>query len=202
MIKVTVDTNIVIKALKPIEINYELVQQLINWHKNKVIQLQVVAAIASENGRSLEGNKRALLTDLETLGISDAEILAIPAFIDMSYVGLSYLVDEDSIELQRKIWSTVFGVVPFEHDAFCKFNGINIPDENYIDKKWRNYRCDVLTVLEYINSRNRTSSNDLLIFVTADNDDILKHASKLEEFGASNILSLSQAIEKIESIIS
>jgi hypothetical protein len=201
MIIVTIDTNVLIKAGKPNELGYDLVQKLIEMHQAKLIQLQVVAANASENGRSLNDPSRGLLTDLEKLGISDATVLRIPAILNMAYLGFAYLTDETEVAVQEAIWSILFGTLPFNHAEFCKYYGIAKPDDSYLDDRWRNKMCDVLTVFQYMkDSIYKQSQHDITIFISADNDDILKKADRLKEFGAHNILNLAQAIEKIEQI--
>ncbi len=200
VIKVTLDTNCIIKALKPDEDGHTFIRRLIDMYNSNLIQLQAVAANASENRRSLNQLKE----ELDKLSLQEVEILSVPMMFDMSYIGSSYLVDETIDQLLKEIWSILFPNKPFDHHEFrahSKNNAMNMDDE-LINKNWRNKMCDSLTVLEYIRDCIRQNGTDrICIFVTADGDDILKKRRELTNLGAQHILTPQEAVTKIEQIL-
>ncbi len=200
VITVTLDTNGIIKALKPEENDHESIKQLIDMYKSDLIQLQIVAANASENRRSLD----QLSIELERLKLQDVKILIVPMMLDMTYFDYSYLVDDTTEQLLRDIWFILFPDAPFDHDDFrahSKRNKINLDDE-LIDKNWRNRMCDALTLLEYIKDcKRKQTPNDINIFVTEDGDDILRKSQELAKLGAQWILTVREAAHTIEQIL-
>jgi len=200
VIKVTLDTNCIIKALKPDEDGHTFIRRLIDMYNSNLIQLQVVAANAFENGRSLDQLKE----ELEKLNLRGVEILSVPLILGMSYIGGSYLVDKTTEQLLKEIWSILFPSKPFDHAEFrahSKNNAMNMEDEP-IDKNWRNHMCDALMVLEYIRDCTRNNvAESVNIFVTADGDDILKKRRELATLGAQHILTPQEAITKIEQML-
>lgn len=186
MITVTLDTNGIIKALKPAENDHESIKQLIDMYKSDLIQLQIVAANASENRRSLD----QLITELGQLKLQDVKILIVPMMFGMTYFDYSYFVDNTTEQLLRDIWFVLFPDAPFDHDDFVahsKRNKIGL-DDDLIDRNWRNKMCDALTLLEYIKDCGRSPGpSDINIFVTEDGDHILRKGQQLAKLGPKDI---------------
>jgi hypothetical protein len=206
MIKVTLDTNVIIKATKSDEIDYDLALRLLDLHKQNVIRLQVAAANASENNRSMTGTNQSLFGDLILLGIphGDMKILPTPIIIGMAHLDHCYLPIDETANLKENIWHTIYPSIPMEHQDFCNYKQISLDkdDHDFINNRWRNHICDVTTVFEYIRDcQDNTDCNDICILVTADDDDMLKHVKQLQKLGAKQILGLKDALNEIEHLI-
>jgi hypothetical protein len=203
MIVATLDTNVLIKATKPTEGDHLLSLRLLDLHKQGMIRAQIVAANASEYGRTLNGEVRSLQSDLMTLGLREKiHILPIPLILNVSYLGMAYLVGEATVDLMKNVWATMFNSIPMEHDKFCEHLKVTIPSPNdkYLDRRWRNYMCDVLTITEYIRECSKSDGN-YHILVTADSDDIIRNAAKLEKLGAQRIRALKDAVLEIDGLL-
>ncbi len=206
MIKVTLDTNIIIKATKPHEVDHVLAIRLLELHKLGLITVQVVAANASEYSRSMVGEHRSLQADLDSLGFSQDDIRILPtiAIWGVTYYGHSYYATDEANNLRSRIWDVIYSSVPMEHKSFSEYQKTK-PSAEYaenIDRRWRNYMCDVLTILEYVRDCQRiVDQTDICILVTADSDDIIRHRPELQELGAKQILGLNDALKEIEYLI-
>jgi hypothetical protein len=206
MIRVTLDTNIIIKATKPNEVDHGLVVRLLELHKDGYLEVQVVAANASERNRSMIGVTRSLQGDLASLGLSPDSVKILPTIgiIGMAYLDYFYLPSEDIDNLMQSVWNTMFFPTPMDHQKFCRFHDVTLGtgNDSYIHPRWQNYMCDVMTVVQYIQDcRLPINRNDVSILVTADHDDILKHFTELKRLGAKQILGLKEALFEIENLI-
>lgn len=206
MIRVTLDTNIIIKATKSDEVDHDLALKLIKFHKQNLITLQIVAANASEYKRSMQGEYRSLQGDLASLGFSQdsLRILPIVGNIGMAYLDHFYIPSEEIVYLINNVWSIVFAPAPIDHQKFCEYYKVSLGAESndYLHRRWQNYMCDVLTIVEYIQDcQQHTADNDICLFVTTDDDDILSHVDELKKLGAKPILCLEDALNEIESLV-
>jgi hypothetical protein len=206
IIRVTLDTNIIIKATKPNEVDHELVVRLLELHKDGYLEVQVVAANASERNRSMIGATRSLQADLASLGLSPNSVKILPTIgiVGMAYLDYFYLPSEEIDNLMHSVWNAMFFPTPMDHQKFCQYDGVTLGtgNDSYIHPRWQNYMCDVMTVVQYIQDcQLPTNRNDVSILVTADHDDILKHLTELEKLGAKQILGLKDALFEIENLI-
>jgi hypothetical protein len=194
LITVTLDTNCIIKAGKPEENDHDAITKLIGMRKPNEVEIQVVAASAMENKRDLE----QLLAELENLKLKGIKVLPAPMIASLSYLGYTYTPDKNMLSKLEDVWNIIFPSNPFEHSEFCKKRNIEVLDDSYIDRRWRNHMCDTVTVLEYVRNIQPNSVN---ILVTADGDDILKKATQLEQIGAEKIYGVAEAVEVIAKLI-
>jgi hypothetical protein len=194
MIRITLDTNCVIKALNPMEEHHQLIKSIIGMHSVGGLEIQVVAAAATENGRDLD----RLQNELNKLQLKNIRILPIPLIVSFSHLGYAYLADEEIVNDLKKIWSTLFPGSAFNHEEFLQPRKITIYGDDHVDKNWCNRMCDTLTVFEYIRDcMAHSRAENLYILVTSDGDHILKNAEKLAGLGAGMICNIPQAVNII-----
>ncbi len=181
MIHVTLDTN----SLVDLEQNNEwapFLKQLVQMHEKRRICLSVVAMSASErnpNGKyasSLEEFKKRI----GCIGLSKVDILKPICYWGISFWDYCVWSDETTTKLERDIHRILFPRIEFDYSDYCKRLGLNI-DENEVQKKWLNAKCDVLILWSHIWYKGD-------IFVTRDKN-FFKRTKKirLEKLGAKEI---------------
>lgn len=181
MKKITIDTNCIID----VEENRQMastIRRLIELHKAKKLQLQVPAIAASERRPvgSYLSNIQVFLDRLGILGLDDAEILMPLGYYGVTFWGWCILSGSELEAQERAIHEILFPGIPFKYDEYCAENGINSQNDP-IAAKWRNAKCDVLSLWCHI-----YYSGD--IFVTSDRN--FHKATKLralESLGAKKI---------------
>ena len=147
---VTLDTNCII-ALEQREAAAPHVQGLLSDHRAGLIALRVVATMASEvmpGGRTAPTFK-VFKNRLAELGADDIEILKPIGYYDMAYWDWTIWGDEAHFALADDIHRILFPSIELSYADFCKTRGID-PAHRPNDRKWRNAKCDVLTLWGHI----------------------------------------------------
>ncbi len=180
--KLTLDTNCIID-LEENRPAAPFLHTLISYHDNQKIDLRVVAISASE--RKPDGtyatNFAEFREKIALVSLGHVEILAPICYLDMAFVDWCLLADEQMVKLERKIHEILFPRIDFEYGTYCKIHGID-PNDEKIDARWRNAKCDVLAIWCHI-----TNGGD--IFVTSDRN-FHRPAKKTQliQLGAGDIL--------------
>lgn len=157
-------------------------QKLVDLHEEGVISLSVPAISASEkkiDGEYLQ-NIQVFFDRIDKLSNRRFKILKPIMIWDMGYWDYGIWADEEMIELDRKIHSVLFPNIPVNYDDYIKINALDI---GHLDPKWRNAKCDVISLWCHIYYKND-------IFITSDRN-FYKQTKKdcLIALGAKKILS-------------
>jgi hypothetical protein len=194
--KVTLDQNCLI-ALENNENQALYIKELVAMHDKKQISVSVVGIGASERlkGGTYATNFNDFKIRIATIGLAHLEILQPIGYWDITFWDWCIYADDQMIELERKIHEVLFPNIEFDYALFCQRQGLN-PDSKEIDRRWRNAKCDVLTILSHI-----AYSGD--IFVTADIPAFLRETKKarLIALGAGDLLTPSEAVAKMKAIL-
>lgn len=195
MIKVTLDHNCII-ALENNEASAPYIKELINMNdKNKII-LQVVSIGAAE--RLPDGRHISNITEFKerivVVGLGHVTILKPIAYWGLSFWGWGLNSDgpNGSMKtLEREIHKILFPEIEFEYVDFCKARNLN-PRSKEIDGKWRNRKCDVLTLWSHMYHKGD-------IFVSSEKG-INKRKQALIQLGVGDILTPQVAVSKLCSM--
>jgi hypothetical protein len=192
VLKFTIDTNCLIDvAERNARPNAPFVLELYRQHLAKNIDLAITGVAASENqlGGVLITNFDEFLNRIVSLGLSDLKILKPVLYWGVTFWGWSVWGSQEAQILEKKIHDIVHPNCTFSYPEFCEENGIDPVAP--IDKKWRNRKCDVLTVLTHILEKRD-------VFVTSDTDIVGEpRNSLLCNLGAKKIVSPSTAVTLI-----
>ena len=177
----TIDTNCIVdvEERRP---NAKHIEALRDLHLSKKIELAVVGIAASErqkHGPPLR-NINDFLERLARLQLDELTILKPIGVWDLTFWDWSVWSGPELQDRQRELHSVLFPNEIFDHTAYCESKGIAVGE--VIDQKWRNRKCDVLTLLAHIMAGHE-------FFVTGDRN-FLKASKKaaLENLGAKKIL--------------
>lgn len=126
---------------------------------------------------------------VRAVGLGELELLK-----PMGYWGITFWdwcvwadgVGEPMVLLEEQLHKILFPEISFSHQEHCAKLGIT-PQKDFVEEKWRNAKCDVLTIWSHI-----FYSND--VFVTNDRN-FLKETKKPEliRLGAKKILTPEEA---------
>ncbi|MEX2109831.1 MAG: hypothetical protein WD802_04450 [Gemmatimonadaceae bacterium] len=142
------------------------------------LDLAVPAIAASENQRGeLITNFAQFQHRLDSLDLSDVNLLHPMAYWDVTFFDHCIYPDEDAIELERRIHAIVHPKIEFEAQGASSLT------------KWRNAKCDVQAMWSHIH-------NGRDYFVTSDAD-FLSKASALASLGAGAIVTPSEAVASL-----
>jgi len=149
MINVTLDMNCIID-LENGKGAATHVESLIKSYETGKIKLRVVAISASEKKRdgTYASNFSEFKNRIAAIGLGRAEILK-----PLGYLGITYYdwcvsardENDPMMNLERKIHETLFPEIQFSYKEFCQKNGVGI-NSVPIDPRWRNPKCDVLSL--------------------------------------------------------
>lgn len=182
MINVTLDMNCIVALEKWDEIA-SYIREMIEMHKDRKINLRVVAISASElkPDRTYASNFNEFRERIDGLGLIDVEILKPIAYFGIAFFDYCVFGGGQLSELERKIQEILFPEIELEYKEFCRKQGLNLDDKE-MWRKWVNAKCDVLALWSHI-------WNGGGIFVTTDNNFHKKtKKSRLIALGAGEIL--------------
>lgn len=194
MINVTLDMNCIVALEKWDEIA-SYIREMIEMHKDRKINLRVVAISASElkPDRTYASNFNEFRERIDGLGLIDVEILKPIAYFGIAFFDYCVFGGGQLSELERKIQEILFPEIELEYKEFCRKQGLNLDDKE-MWRKWVNAKCDVLALWSHI-------WNGGGIFVTTDNNFHKKtKKSRLIALGAGEILKPQEAVSKINQL--
>jgi hypothetical protein len=152
MVNVTLDMNCIID-LENRKGAATDVESLIKIHENGQIRLRVVAISASEEkpDGTYASNFSEFKNRIAAIGLGSTEVLKPLGYFDITYVDWCVVADKNGpmTNLERKIHETLFPEIQFLYREFCRKNGIDI-NSRPIDHRWRNPKCDVLSLWSHI----------------------------------------------------
>jgi hypothetical protein len=194
MVNVTLDMNCIID-LENGQGAATHVKSLIKTHEEKKIKLRVVAISASEKKRdgTYASNFSEFKNRIAAIGLGATEVLKPLGYFDITYYDWCVAVDGENgpmVNLERKVHETLFPEIQFSYQEFCKKSRIDI-NAQPIDHRWRNAKCDVLSLWCHIYYGSG-------IFVTEDNN--FRRPMKkrpLMALGAGEILRPEAAVVQI-----
>lgn len=185
MMKLTLDKNCLID-LEENRSGVLDIRCLITLHRAQRLSLSIPAIMASEKLQDGTYHKNfsgfeSWLSSLDLLGL---KLLYPLAYFDVTYFDRCVFGDEGDT-LEKRIHSVLFPGMEFKFSDFCTARGLN--PNNGLDSKWRNAKCDVLSMWCHI-------KNDGDVFVTGDSN-FHKSSKKpqLIAMGARGILTPSEA---------
>jgi hypothetical protein len=186
--RVTVDTNFLID-LDTNGISRDIAKRILELHRTKVIEIQVVAIAASE--RQVDGNSLSDFGEfkdrLERLGLSRVCLLNPMAYLNVCYIGHCVIAGTEQIAFEKQIHDILFPNIDFVFDDFVSNNPGS--DEALLNRRWRNARCDVQSMWAHIKANNE-------IFLTRDGN-FVKESKKarLVALGANSILTPEEVLD-------
>ena len=181
----TFDWNCVISAENGDD-NACSVEQLIKYHRAKVIEVGITTVSASEN---LEGTKtfpasaKQFKSRLEKLGWDDLKFVLGPCVVGLTYIGMCKTVDENFKNEINKIWNVIGGNL--QRNFPLNTSSEVLASHKY--KKWRNVWCDVHTIWTHINAERD-------VFVTANTKDFQKKFLELQPLGLRKVCTPKEAL--------
>ena len=156
------------------------------------VRLGVVAISASENqpGGGGAPTFAAFQEKLARIGLTSAEILKPMGVWGLTYWDWCVYADDEMGDLAIGIHRVLFPTSEYDYAEYCAAGGVAV-DEERIDPRWRNRRCDVLALWSHTYYRRS-------VFVTRDSN-FLGPAKRetLESMGAGKICSPEDALSAI-----
>ena len=137
----TLDTNCII-AIDEQRAEASAIRKLCNAHASGLIDLAVIGISASEkqkSGDSLD-NFQTFLNRLSRLGLQSCTILKPMLYLDICFFDWSYWASPEMEALEESIHRTLFPNIEFLWADFCMARNL---DQNAIDHRWRNAKCDI-----------------------------------------------------------
>jgi len=192
MLNVTLDMNCIVD-LEEGKPTAPYIEKMIQMHKDRIINLRVVAISASERkpDGTYASNFNEFKERIASLGLIDVEILAPIKYWDITFWDYSLWSGQKLEELERKIHEILFPKIEFEFSDYCKKHGLNHNDGKAW-RSWVNKKCDVLALWSHI-------WNGGGIFVTKDRNFHKKTKKpRLIALGAGEILTPAKAIDRIK----
>ena len=186
-LKITLDNNCLI-SLDNDDEDSSIIRQIVGLQTSKKAQVFVPAIAASENkqGNKQYANFREFEEFLRKIGCDDCHALDPLAYADVTYLNHCVL---DPSELEEPIHRILFPRIPFKYADYRRFCGI-VPNENVLDRKWRNAKCDVLAMWCHIHYGNDA-------FITNDrNFHKVTKKPRLIGLGAKEILRPREVLNK------
>lgn len=190
MTNVTLDKNCVIDLEEERSAAGD-VTRLVELNDSGRICVCLPAIMASEKLRdgTYRSNFAGFVEWLHSLGLAHLKLLYPPMYLDITFFGRSVLADE-SDDLERKIHAVLFPDIDFNFCDYCAARCIE-PNTGPV-AKWRNAKCDVLSMWCHIHYAGD-------VFVSSD-ENFHKAAKKpqLIALGAKAILRPSEASSHLE----
>jgi hypothetical protein len=195
--KITLDHNCLI-ALENNESQASYIKELLAMQDNNEVATRVVGIGASERlkGGAYAANFNEFKSHLAAIGLAQLEILQPIMYWGITFWDWGIYADDQMVRLEREIHEVLFPNIEFDYVLFCQRQGFS-PDSKEVDRKWRNAKCDVLTMWSHI-----YYSGD--IFVTADIPAFLRETKKtqLVALGAGDILTPAEAAAEVKAKLS
>lgn len=168
------------------------IETLIRMHKQHRITLRIPAICASErrrNGR-YTSNFAEFRNKIVAIGLDNVEILRPIARFDMTFLDWCVFAGKQMVDLERRIQEVLFPRIEFAYGDYCRRHNID-PDNEPTDRRWRNAKCDVITLWSHVHYGSG-------IFVTTDSN-FHKRSKKphLISLGAGHILKPGEAVSML-----
>jgi hypothetical protein len=164
----TLDTNCIIDV-EDERPDASFVRELAALHGSGV-NIAVSCIGASERRR--DGGYAKTFSEFQTkiaaAGLCSLELLPPIAYLDICYWDFAILPAQTDVSLERSIHDILFPDMAFSWAAYAMENGLQL---DRLDAKWRNAKCDVLTLWCHIKHGSG-------VFVTSDGN--FHAASKVE----------------------
>jgi hypothetical protein len=193
---ITLDHNCLI-ALENNESDAPFIKELLAMHDNKQVIMRVVGIGASEQlkGRTYATNFAEFKTRIAAIGLAHLEILRPIAYWGVTFWDWGIYADDHMVQLECNIHKILFPDREFDYTKFCKKKGLNLHGTE-VDRKWRNAKCDVLTMWSHIYYGGDT-------FVTGDIPAFLQQTKKTQliALGAGDILTPTNAVAKVKATL-
>ncbi len=185
--RIILDFNCVI-ALENREKSTKYLQKLLSLHDQNQIDICVPAIAGVE--KLPNGEYSTTLSDLQNrlykLSKRPFEILDTLAYLDMWFFGHGMFGNDELAELDKNIHEILFPDIPYEWEKYSKLCDV---DPNYSLEKWKNIRCDVITMWCHIFHKTD-------IFVSSDSN--FFKSTKIDglyKLGADKVLKPKEAYE-------
>ena len=175
---ITFDWNCVI-SFENQEDQATSVEQLINLHRKKMVEVAITTVSASE---TLKGSKEFPASAnffnqrLENLGWSDLPLVLGPAVVGLTYIGMCKIVGENFSCERDAIWEIIGGSTPRSLPA--SLSDADLHSAYY--KNWRNVWCDVHTLWAHIDSGRD-------VFISSNKRDFQNKMTQLRELGLKEV---------------
>jgi hypothetical protein len=187
--RIILDFNCII-ALENGEESAGYLRKLISLHDQNEIDLCVPAISGVE--KLPNGDYSKSLSDLQNrlkkLSRRPLEILDTMAYLGMWFLGHGIFGNDELIELDKEIHNILFPEIPCEWDEYLK---LCEADPDYSLEKWKNVRCDVISMWCHIYHKTD-------IFISSDNNfSKSTKVQSLKKLGANKILKPKEAYEYI-----
>ena len=194
MINVTLDMNCIIDLEEGIGVA-PYIKEIIQMHKDRKINLRVVAISASERKRNgtYAYNFSEFKERIASVGLIDVEILKPIGYWDITFWDYCVWGGDQLTELERKIQEILFPKIEIEYKEFCRKRGLDLNNKR-MRRKWRNVKCDVLALWSHV-------WNGGGIFVTKDSHFHRRTKKpRLIALGAGEILKPQEAVDRINQL--
>jgi hypothetical protein len=178
--KLTLDFNCII-ALEDNEPSAEYLNHLLNLHdQNKLdICVPAISGIEKLKNGSNANSISELINRLGNLSKRPIKILNTLAYLDMWFLGYAILAEDELVALDEQIHNILFPNTPYLWDDFVRTKNGNL---EVAFSKWKNNRCDVISMWCHIYHKND-------IFITNDNNFFRQtRFNKLIHLGGRKIL--------------
>jgi hypothetical protein len=144
-VRVTLDHNCLID-LEERANDWLSLRALISLHSQGVCRLQVAGIGASEMKRdgTYAVNFAEFVEKMAASGLESADILKPLAYLDITYLDWCVVAGDDPIDLEKRIHMVLFPDIEFEYASYCINRARDVAGP--IDRKWKNAKCDVLTM--------------------------------------------------------
>jgi hypothetical protein len=139
----TLDTNCLV-AVDELRPEKSAIDQLIAAHNENRAEVGIVAISASERqkGGGLLENFCLFQDRIKHLGMDGLKLLEPMFYWDISFLDFSLWVDDEMLDLEKKIHEILFPKVEFDWIDYAKARDLD-PDSLITEKRWRNAKCDV-----------------------------------------------------------
>lgn len=158
------------------------VNELVNLHRKGRIEVALLQVSASENlkgTRKFPGSYDCFAERLANLGWDDLPRLPTPGVIGLTFLGCSYIVDENAYaDMSDRLWSIIAPNRKTFLDDWIATRG-EPSDEKFSGPafaKFRNAWCDVHSAYCHINERRD-------LFVTTNTNDFQENSDALTPLG-------------------
>lgn len=164
--RITLDTNCLVD-LELEEGAYADLQRIVASHNDGITNIAIPGICASERlkGGSFADSFDGFRERLRRISRREFEILRPPCYLDITYLDWSVLGGEGTLDLERQIHDVLFPAHEFSWEGQARSMELD-PDGAFIGHhkeslKWRNRKCDVLSLWCHI-----FYGND--VFITTD----------------------------------
>jgi hypothetical protein len=165
LLSFTLDTNCVISLDKDCP-EASAIRRLAEAHATGKADVAVVAIMASEKQRpnGYIEDFQVFEQRLQRLSIAHLRLLLPICYFDITFWGQSLWSDTSTQDLERKIHQALFPYVKFFWQDYCRYHKLDpamSPTATSLGQKWRNRKCDVLTLWSHVHHGRD-------VFVTSD----------------------------------